>query len=72
VSKQHAVQKEDVGEAEDDDPVTRKSMLREHLQYVCEYCVRLDTEISYMDRALLNLDWACVGRISEVAVLKVR
>ena len=53
------------------DPVAKKSMLREDLEYVCDYCVRLDTPISYMDRALLTLDWACLGRISEVADLEV-
>ena len=53
------------------DPIAKKSMLREDLEFVCEYCVRSDTPASYMDRAVLNLDWACVGRISEVASLRV-
>jgi hypothetical protein len=54
-----------------EDPVAKKSMLREDLEYVCDYCVRLDNAMSYMDRALLTLDWACLGRISEVADLEV-
>ena len=71
VSSQHRTLMANSLEMPSMDPVAKKSMLREDLEYACNYCARLDSLISYMDRALLTLDWACLGRISEVADLEV-
>jgi integrase len=49
---------------------TRKSLLRSDLEYVCSYLFMKANDNSIRDRAMLTLDWAAVGRISEIVALR--
>lgn len=48
----------------------RRSLLRTDLEYVCSYLFMKANDNSIRDRAMLTLDWAAVGRISEIVSLR--